>query len=59
MDLLVDEQSIKVSHMTGQCVLAAEGYTKLCARWVLEQLITLVTSQNLWDILFPTPSLDK
>ncbi len=33
-DLLVNEHSIEVSHMTVQHVLATEGYTKLCVRWV-------------------------
>ncbi len=37
-DLLVDEHSNEISYMTGQRILAAEGYTKECARWVSKQL---------------------
>ncbi len=31
-NLLVDEHSIKISHMTVQHILASEAYTKVCAK---------------------------
>ncbi len=37
-DLPIDKHSIEVSHMTIQCILATEDYTKICTRWVPKQL---------------------
>ncbi len=45
-DLLVEEQSIEVSRITVQHILTAEGYTKVCVRWVPKQLT--VENKGVW-----------